>query len=226
MNLRTYDIDGKKATFNKEGFKHLLQEKKRADKVTFAQVEDDLSQKLNVAPNTVHKWLYNGGGPSDYDMVMQLAEILGLSDASLLLNYHEDGGKNMVSLTDRQLSAVKRIYDGCVWFLYEFRKSNGFNDYWFRFTREGSAHPEDDIANLADSYLEKVQLVVDQEYFDLHDCEIYDVLSDFVYVDLLNTYDGKLSYAYRFEAGVDGNPTTIEDYDRAMIRLNEIIANC
>ena len=34
--------------------------------------------------------------------------------------------------------------------------------------------------------------------------------------DLVETYKGKLGYAYRFEAIPDGNPTTDEDYEKAM----------
>ena len=71
--------------------------------------------------------------------------------------------------------------------------------------------------------MSKVNLVLDQEYFDLHDCDIYDELSEFVSQDLYNTYDGKISYAYRFEAIPDGNPTTGEDYEKAMTKLNTIV---
>ena len=39
----------------------------------------------------------------------------------------------------------------------------------------------------------------------------------------MSTYDGKCSYAYRFEAIPDGNPTTDEDYNEALKKLNGII---
>ena len=132
----------------------------------------------------------------------------------------------MVQLTDRQLSAVKRIYDICVWFLHEFEKSDGFNNYWYKFAQKGASDPKSEIEELADGMHAKVILVLDQEYFDLRECEIYDELCEFVNEDLVNTYDRKLSYAYRFEAIPDGNPTTTEDYDKAMIRLKTIIEKC
>ena len=69
----------------------------------------------------------------------------------------------------------------------------------------------------------KVNLVLDQEYFDLRDTKIYEELCEFVSEDLVDIYAGKTSYAYRFEAVVDGNPTTSEDYNKAMIHLNSII---
>ena len=37
----------------------------------------------------------------------------------------------------------------------------------------------------------------------------------FVSDDLIDIYDGKESYAYRFEAHADGNPTTSEDYEQS-----------
>ena len=102
----------------------------------------------------------------------------------------------------------KRIYDICIWFLDQFYLTDGFNDYWYKFKDAGANNPEFEINNLVDSYMYKIFLVIKQEYFDLHDCDIY---------------EGKVSYAYRFEAIPDGNPTTSEDYSQAMNRLNSII---
>ena len=226
MGLRVYSIDGKKATFNKTAFKHLLREKSRRDKISVSKLEQMLAEKLQTAANTVHKWNYNGGGPSDYLMVVQLAEVLGIPDVFLLLNFSDEGENNMTHLADRQLSAVKRIYDICIWFLHEFERSDGFNNYWHQFSQQGFTNPKSKIEELADGMLAKVKLVLDQEYFDLHECEIYDELCEFVSEDLINTYDGKLGDAYRFEAIPDGNPTTAEDYDKATIRLKTIIEKC
>ena len=66
----------------------------------------------------------------------------------------------------------------------------------------------------------KIFLVIKLEYFDLLECEI---VYEFVNNDLYDIYEGKVSYAYRFEAIPDGNPTTSEDYSQAMNRLNSII---
>ena len=117
----------------------------------------------------------------------------------------------------------KRIYDICIWFLDQFYLTDGFNDYWYKFKDAGANNPEFEINNLVDSYMYKIFLVIKQEYFDLHDCDIYDELYEFVNNDLYDIYEGKVSYAYRFEAIPDGNPTTSEDYSQAMNRLNSII---
>lgn len=70
----------------------------------------------------------------------------------------------------------------------------------------------------------EVFLVYDQEYFDLHDHPIYDDFGEFLSEDLYETFSGKLSCAYRFEASPEnGRPTVSQDYDKAMIKLNAII---
>ena len=129
----------------------------------------------------------------------------------------------MEKLTDRQKDAAKRIYDVCIWFLNEFDHSDGFNDYWSQFADAGSKDPQKDIRQKVELLWRKVELVLDQEYFDLRGCDIYDDFCEFIYEDLINTYDRKLDYGYRFEARTNGNAITHEDYDRAMIRLNTII---
>ena len=123
----------------------------------------------------------------------------------------------MKGLTERQVSAVKKIYDSCIWFLYEFERSDGFNAYWEELKDETKMY------EMVDGLLNKVHLVLEQEYFDLRNCDIYDELCEFVAEDLLNVYDGKLGYAYRFESIADDNFTTQMDYDKAMIHLNNII---
>lgn len=69
----------------------------------------------------------------------------------------------------------------------------------------------------------KINLVLDQEYFDLRGCDLYDELCEYVSEELNGIYDGKVSYGYRFEAIPNGKPTTSQDYDHAMIRLLTIV---
>ena len=223
-NMREYSIGDKRAVFNKEGFHHLLKEKARMEHTTMSKLEENLANRLPVSPDTIHKWhLRKGGGPGDYELVEKLASALQLTDCSNLLIFTENGGMEMERLTDRQKTAAKRIYDVCIWFLHEFKQTDGFNDYWYQLIKSGSQDPEEDIYNLVDDMLRKVNLVLDQEYFDLRGCDLYDELCEYVSEDLYDTFGGKLSYAYRFEAIPDGNPTTEQDYNKAMICLNTII---
>ena len=119
-------------------------------------------------------------------------------------------------------NSIKRVYDAIIDFLYEFEKSNGFNDYWF----DLDIHPqsrESKLYDMAVASVEKVELVLKKEYCFLGKTKIYIELMDFVYNDLYDIFDGKLSYAYRFEAIVDGNPTTSDDYYKTLNKINEII---
>lgn len=222
MSTRTYSIDDKKMEFDVQSFKNVFNTFKHNKKETAANVEELIAEELQVSSETIHGWHYGKNAPSGIEYVVELARVIDLSDYSILLK-ECNGGQDMKQLTERQLSAAKRIYDICIWFLNEFSNSDGFNDHWYEFQEKGSKEPEDDIYNYVEKLMDKVELVLDQEYFDLRNCDIYNELCEFVSDDLMDTYNGKLSYAYRFEAIPDGHPTTSEDYGKAMSKLNEII---
>jgi hypothetical protein len=145
-----------------------------------------------------------------------------LNDYTLLLE-NADGGKSMSQLTSDQVHSVKRIYDSIIEFLDVFINTEGFNSYWYPLKEEGYENPEYKIYDIAEGEVHKVSLILDKEYFYLRNTEIYDELSEYVSEDLWDIFNGKLSYAYRFEAAGEGSPTTFEDYDKAMIKINGII---
>ena len=130
----------------------------------------------------------------------------------------------MTKLTDLQLQSAKRIYDALVRFLHEFEVTGGFTtSMWYDLQKGGSDNPEEDMYEYIQKLEDKIHLIFRQEYFFLHDLPIYNELLNYMDEDLVETYDGKLSYAYRFEAISTGNPTTDEDYERAINKLNSII---
>ena len=94
---------------------------------------------------------------------------------------------------------------------------------WYDLEAKGSKDPESDMYDYIQGLEEKILLVFRQEYFYLHDTPIYNELLNFMDEDLGETYNGKLGYAYRFEAVPEGNPTTEDDYVKAMDKLNSII---
>lgn len=222
MSLRIFTLNNSNVIFNTERFRLELKKLRDKNKIPFLQLEQQLADKLGVSTDTVHGWHYGKNGPIDINIVQHLAQILEIDNFTLLLK-NINGEHCMQQLTDRQKNAVKRIYDICIWFLDQFYLTDGFNDYWYKFKDAGANNPEFEINNLVDSYMYKIFLVIKQEYFDLHDCDIYDELYEFVNNNLYDIYEGKVSYAYRFEAIPDGNPTTSEDYSQAMNRLNSII---
>lgn len=219
---RVFIVNDKKMRFNSSAFYTAYKNIGRKRKLKGYELKQELADVLSVSEDTIKGWLYGKNGPSDMEMIKQLSNALNLSDFTLIM-YEIDGGNCMNRLTDRQISAVKRIYDKCIWFLHEFYYTDGFNDYWYKFKSEGSEEPEEDIFNLVEGMMKKVNLVLEQEYFDLRNCEIYDELCEFASEELIDIYEGKLGYAYRFEAIPSGHPKTSEDYDKAMIKLNGIL---
>jgi transcriptional regulator with XRE-family HTH domain len=220
-DTRVFTVVGKQVMFDAQIFNKNF-EIYRRKKLKIGELVEQLAEKLNVSMEVVHNWRFRKNGPSDVEMLIIIAKTLGLSDWTLLTT-EIDGGNTMTQLTERQKDAAKRIYDVCIWFLSEFSNTDGFNDYWCRSEEAGSKDPEEDSCELVQKKMDKVGMVLDQEYFVLHGHEIYDEFCEFTSEELTDTYNGKLSYAYRFEAIPDGHPTTSDDYDRAMKVLNAII---
>ena len=206
-NLRQFTMYGRRAEFNKTAFYHYVKQKSRREKIAISKLEELIGESVGVSANAVHHWIYKKGGPGDAEMIAPLAKILDIADPAQLIIFVDNGGTEMEHLTDRQKTAAKRIYDLCIWFLYEFERTD----------------PEMDIYSTVEDMIGKINMALDQEYFDLRGCDLYNELCEYVSDDLYETFNGKLGYGYRFEAHPNGNPTTTEDYDRAMIRLNTII---
>ena len=221
MEKKTYVDNNIEMRFNARVFKEMTDSFCKENSLIRKEIEHRIAEAVHVSAETVHKWCYGMNSPKDLDLIKELASFLHRDYRMLLYSVH--GGNGMKQLTERQVVAVKKVYDVCIWFLTEFKRSDGFNDYWYKFVREGIENPEMDILELADGLKAKVDLVLDQEYFDLRNTEIYNELCEFACEDLVDIYDGKCGYAYRFEAIPDGNPTTSDDYCKAMNKLNEII---
>jgi transcriptional regulator with XRE-family HTH domain len=222
MSIRVFTINDKKMQFSCSAFKTIFDTYKKQNSATKSKTEQDLADKLNVSADTIHGWYYGKNGPGSLDDIKVLAHALGLNDYTLLLE-NADGGKSMSQLTSDQVHSVKRIYDSIIEFLDVFINTEGFNSYWYPLKEEGYENPEYKIYDIAEGEVHKVSLILDKEYFYLRNTEIYDELSEYVSEDLWDIFNGKLSYAYRFEATGEENPTTSEDYDKAMIKINGII---
>lgn len=107
--------------------------------------------------------------------------------------------------------------------MYEFRRTDGFYDYWEKYYPIAQKNTEHRLYECVHEKVEQLFLLLDKEYFELGEHEIYGKLCEYVSDKIYATFDGKLSYGYRFEALADGNPTTDEDYDKAMKGIKEII---
>lgn len=218
--MKTYEIVGRKFTFSFSNFSELFKNYRKRNNLKVDELEQELADKLYVQKSTIHSWKFGPSGPTDLQTIMNLSNCLGLERYTYLLKEET----TMSKLTDFQLQSTKRIYDALVSFLSEFESTGGFTtNMWYDLVAQGSKYPEEDIYQYVYKLEDKIHMVIRQEYFFLHDLPVYNELLNFAYEDLESIYDGKLGYAYRFEAGADGNPTTEEDYTKAMNKLNSII---
>ena len=218
---RVFSEDGEKYVFNSDAFRSRIDHYAKEQNQSKGQVAEGLSKRLQVTPDAVNNWKYGKNGPSDLDTIKAMADYLH-TDWKLLVK-KTDGGIIMTQLTDRQKDAAKRIYDILIWFLEEFSHTEGFTDWLYEFKDKGWKKPENAVHDRIAEMERKVNLVLNQEYFDLHNHEIYDEFCEFASEDLINVYNDKIGFGYRFEAMDNGNPTTWDDYEKAMQRLNEII---
>ena len=85
----------------------------------------------------------------------------------------------------------------------------------------GEKRQKFEVYELVDNMIDKVYLVLDQEYFYLHNCELYDELYDFANNDLTNIYDNKIDASYRY--GTNDYPSVADDYMMVMTKLNTLI---
>ena len=218
---RVFTVDGVQYRFRNSVFRDLVGHYADARSITKEQVELEISDLFGITTDAVHKWEYGPNGPSKIERIKKTAEYLRV-DWTLLVK-KETGGNALTQLSERQKDAAKRCYDVLIWFLEEFSNTDGFNSWWLEFKEQGSQNPEDDIFERITQMEERVRLVLEQEYFDLHDHEIYDAFCEFAGDELPNVYNGKVGYAYRFEADGENAPTVWQDYEVARNHLNEII---
>lgn len=226
---RTFHIDGYDYSFNFSTFKRFFNAYKTNEHCSITSAERKLADTLNLSCEAIHSWRFEKSGPADTETIKQLADALGIHDHKILLE--KKIGENNMTINDRYIDSLKKIYDSIILYLDDFETSNGFNDYWFIKAEEG--YPEKAIEKalyeLASSKLHEVEIVLKQEYIVLHKLDIYDKLENFIYDDLCNLWDGKLEYGYRFECVVEdtnGNRglSASEESAIALNTLNELMS--
>ncbi len=220
METRKIMINSKKYYFNFSKFNEAFVRMVKKDKITIGELEIKLAEHVNRSSNAIHNWRFSKNGPSDLETIKSISKFFNIRNYKILLHGKENHAMN--NLSDLQILAIKRIYDSVLDYLGEFLKSNGFNDYWFDLEEEPK-YREGIICDMAIEKVEKVILVLKKEYIFLKESELYSNLENFIYNDLYDIFDGKISYGYRFEAPVYGNLTTYEEYCKTLDKFNDII---
>ena len=228
MSTTKFKIEDKDYCLNFSSFKIAFSNYHKTQKLSMGQAEQKIADELYVTSSAVHNWRYEKNGIADLDTVKKLAKLFKIDYMILLEESRNVTMKE--KYTDLQVQSIKRIYDEIIDFLYYFSETDGFNDLWHKYQSQGAPEKsiEATIYAFADSEIRKIDARLQKEYFYLHDLSIYDELYDYVWEDLMATYDGKCSYAYRFEAVVEDvngsrGLSTSEEYLKALNKLNDII---
>lgn len=228
-NIKTYSINGVSYQFDSNIFNQYFTLRRKEQGVTSEEFERELGKEMHVSESTIHSWRFGKNGPSSLDIVKQIADYFDVAMVIDILKKVEE--REIVQTTERQKDSIKRIYDAVIVYLDFFEKTDGFNDLWHKIANmcQSSKEVESSLYDIAENQIRKIELILQQEYIELHRLDVYSELVEYVSDFLFDTFDGKLSYGYRFEAGVekvDGTRdtvTTYEDYTRALKRINEII---
>lgn len=221
-SVKKYIIKEEEYVFDREALKSALRDVSKRNKITKEKLIDELVEKDVSTRDTIKNWQYGKSSPASKEEILNIADALDIDEMRLL---KKCGGEEKVErLNERQLAAAKRIYDIAIWFLEEFNNTDGFTSIEVDYRAAGYDDPKEARADRVDEMRRKVDLVISQEYFDLHDHEIYDDFCEFAAEDLLDIYNGKLDFGYRFGAHPEGShPTVWDDYEKAMQHLNQIV---
>ena len=219
---KRYEVNNKDLYFNFPRFNELFIKNK--GKKQIGDLEQDLADFVHVSKDTIHSWRNRVQSPNDLEIIKSISKYYKLNHyEDLLITKGEINNKSM--FTDIQINSVKRIYDSIIQHLDYFEKTNGYNDLWVEYIDKGvkPEFVEDRLYEVAEIELNKVMLCYKNEKMLLNNTKIYDEIGDYIYNDLYDIFDGKLKYAYRFEAIPAGNPTTEDDYNKAMNKIDSII---
>ena len=209
--------------------------------ITISKGELQLSDALHVSRSTVHGWRSSTYGPADLDVIRKLTDFFGIDDQKYFLQ-KTGGSTNMQEatsdrlpktgaiLTNRQLDALKRLYDAIILFLDEYAITDGFNDYWEvikeKYGDDAPKH-ELELYQLVNDKLHRVEIVLQQEAFDLHSIDIEE-LEDLIYEYLPQLYHGQLNSEGRLNATIKEKAAEYimgysAAYEFAVDKLNAII---
>ena len=219
---KKFRIENLDYRFDFQSFSIYVEKYAKVKKTSKTKVFELIAQTVCVTPEAVKQWNYGNNGPSEIDIIQKAAALLNVKDyLNLMKNAGED---EKMMLSNLQIESLKRIYDDVIEYLNDFYKTDGFTGaLWYVYQDQGYKDPEDKIYEYAEEKIEKVLLTIQKEYFYLHDTDVYSEILEYSENDLYDIFNGKLGYAYRFEAVPDGNPTTQDDYSKALKRLNEIV---
>lgn len=224
---KKYIIDDIVYYFDNEAFNERLKNTSKSSGKKIGEIEIELAEFLHVSKEAIHNWRFAQQSPANEELAKEISKYFKIANKLFFLK-GKDTYKNMNnihSLNQYQINSIKIIYDKIIEHLDYFRNTDGYNDLWMHFVDGGYAKSsiENKIYEVAESKIAEVFLTFQKERIFLKNTDIYNEIGEYVYNDLYDIYDGKLSYAYRFEAIPSNNPTTEEDYEKSIKTINSIV---
>lgn len=210
--------------FDYETFNNYFKDTKRKKNVTFEKLEIALSEYLKISKEAIHNWRFGKQSPSSLEFIIEICKYFKIKDYMILLKRKEIES-SMNNFNQYQLNSIKLLYDKIIEYLDYFYHTDGYNNLWLDYVDKGYNKNiiENELYEFADKKINEVILTYNKERIFLKNTSIYDEIGEFIYNDLYSIFDGKLSYAYRFEAVPGETPTTQEDYEISVKNINLII---
>lgn len=223
MNKK-YIIDEKVYYFDYDLFNKFFKSNYSKKHITLEQLEIELAEYLNISKDAVHSWRFKKQSPMSLEIIIEISKYFNVRDYMIFLRRKEIQS-NMNNFNQYQINSIKKIYDKIIEHLDYFYHTDGYNDLWHQYADQGYKTNiiEDKLYDVAEKKLDEVFLAYEKERIFLKNTSIYDEIGEYIENDLYSIFENKLSYAYRFEADVDGNPTTQEDYEKALKNINIIV---
>ncbi len=177
--------------FDHNIFDDMFNRKCKKERVMIKEMEEQLANAINVSKDAIHSWRYKSYSPNWLDLIKDIANYFGYEKDVLLCK--KSGNVKMKKLSDVELMSVKKVYESIVRFLEYFYKTNDFNDLWFDFKKFEPSLREEKLWEIAEKEHDKVMLSLKKEYSIIGKKQIYIELSNFIYNDLYDMYDGKIN---------------------------------
>lgn len=178
---KTYEVGDQEMSFDHFNFQRLAKAFCKDHAITQTNMLDSIASATGVSASTVNNWFRGKNAPLDVETVELLAKFFGFNDMKFLLN-EVHRRTNMDRANQRQIEAVKRITDKCIWYLSNYVYSDGYDKYYQEYKASGVEDLSVKIYDLAESFFNELMTVYEQEYFDLHDTDIYMELKSFIVI--------------------------------------------
>lgn len=219
------DEKGDNVVFDFDAFNKIFRMVKMEEKLKVSGLEEILAQEVGVTPSAIHNWRMQSNGPSDKEMIKKMASRFNLTSwESLTKKVSGEKGEHMARITDKQMESLKRVYDGIIDFLDEFKRTGGFTQVLLTKYQDMLAkNPMDKVWEHVENSHANVFLIIEKEYFYLHSLPVYEELCEYAYNDLYDIYDEKMNPSFRLDPTEEGYVSTFDDYSKALNRLKEIV---